>query len=96
MRSYVGNLPWSVDNDSLKDLFSSYGDVADAVVIRDRETGRSRGFGFVDLSDDEAGNSAIEAMHGTEIEGRDLVVNQAQERKERDGGGRGGGGGGWN
>ena len=96
MRIYVGNLPWSVDNDSLKDLFSSYGDVADAVVIRDRETGRSRGFGFVDLSDDEAGNSAIEAMHGTEIEGRDLVVNQAQERKERDGGGRGGGGGGWN
>ena len=96
MRIYVGNLPWSVDNDSLKDMFSSYGDVADAVVIRDRETGRSRGFGFVDLSDDEAGNSAIEAMHGTEIEGRDLVVNQAQERKERDGGGRGGGGGGWN
>lgn len=95
MRIYVGNLPWSVDNDSLKDLFSSYGDVADAVVIRDRETGRSRGFGFVDLSDDEAGNSAIEAMHGTEIEGRDLVVNQAQERKERNGGG-GGGGGGWN
>ena len=74
MRIYVGNLPWSVDNDSLKDLFSSYGDVADAVVIRDRETGRSRGFGFVDLSDDEAGNAAIEAMHGTEIEGRDLVV----------------------
>lgn len=96
MRIYVGNLPWSVDNDSLRDMFSSYGDVADAVVIRDRETGRSRGFGFVDLSDDEAGNSAIEAMHGTEIEGRDLVVNQAQERKERDGGGRGGGGGGWN
>ena len=95
MRIYVGNLPWSVDNDSLRDLFSSYGDVADAVVIRDRETGRSRGFGFVDLSDDEAGNSAIEAMHGTEIEGRDLVVNQAQERKERNGGG-GGGGGGWN
>ena len=92
MRIYVGNLPWSVDNDSLKDLFSSYGDVADAVVIRDRETGRSRGFGFVDLSDDEAGNAAIEAMHGTEIEGRDLVVNQAQERKERNGGG----GGGWN
>lgn len=95
MRIYVGNLPWSVDNDSLRDMFSSYGDVADAVVIRDRETGRSRGFGFVDLSDDEAGNSAIEAMHGTEIEGRDLVVNQAQERKERNGGG-GGGGGGWN
>ncbi|HBF23407.1 MAG TPA: RNA-binding protein [Planctomycetes bacterium] len=94
MRIYVGNLPWSVDNDSLRDLFSSYGDVADAVVIRDRETGRSRGFGFVDLSDDEAGNAAIEAMHGTEIEGRDLVVNQAQERKERNGGG--GGGGGWN
>ena len=96
MRIYVGNLPWSVDNDSLRDMFSSYGDVADAVVIRDRETGRSRGFGFVDLSDDEAGNSAIEAMHGTEIEGRDLVVNQAQERKERNGGGGGGGGGGWN
>ena len=74
-------------------MFSSYGDVADSVVIRDRETGRSRGFGFVDLSDDAGATKAIEAMHGTEIEGRDLVVNQAKEREERGGGG---GGGGWN
>ena len=94
MRIYVGNLPWSVGDDELKDMFSSYGDVADSVVIRDRETGRSRGFGFVDLSDDAGATKAIEAMHGTEIEGRDLVVNQAKEREERGGGG--GGGGGWN
>ena len=93
MRIYVGNLPWSVGDDELKDMFSSYGDVADSVVIRDRETGRSRGFGFVDLSDDAGATKAIEAMHGTEIEGRDLVVNQAKEREERGGGG---GGGGWN
>ena len=94
MRIYVGNLPWSVGDDELKDMFSSYGDVADSVVIRDRETGRSRGFGFVDLSDDAGAAKAIEAMHGTELEGRDLVVNQAKEREERGGGG-GGGGGGW-
>jgi len=94
MRIYVGNLPWSVGDDELKDMFSSYGDVADSVVIRDRETGRSRGFGFVDLSDDASATKAIEAMHGTELEGRDLVVNQAKEREERGGGG--GGGGGWN
>ena len=93
MRIYVGNLPWSVGDDELRDMFSSYGDVADSVVIRDRETGRSRGFGFVDLSDDDSATKAIEAMHGTEIEGRDLVVNQAKEREERGGGG---GGGGWN
>ncbi len=93
MRIYVGNLPWSVGDDELRDMFSSYGDVADSVVIRDRETGRSRGFGFVDLSDDAGATKAIEAMHGTEIEGRDLVVNQAKEREERGGGG---GGGGWN
>ena len=92
MRIYVGNLPWSVGDDELKDMFSSYGDVADSVVIRDRETGRSRGFGFVDLSDDAGATKAIEAMHGTEIEGRDLVVNQAKEREERGGGGGGGGG----
>ena len=93
MRIYVGNLPWSVGDDELKDMFSSYGDVADSVVIRDRETGRSRGFGFVDLSDDAGAAKAIEAMHGTELEGRDLVVNQAKEREER---GSGGGGGSWN
>ena len=93
MRIYVGNLPWSVGDDELKDMFSSYGDVADSVVIRDRETGRSRGFGFVDLSDGAGAAKAIEAMHGTELEGRDLVVNQAKEREERGGGG---GGGSWN
>lgn len=86
---YVGNLSWGVTDDDLQTLFSEYGSVASAVVISDRETGRSRGFGFVELED--GAEQAIEALNGHDFQGRPLRVNEAQS-KER--GGRGGGGGG--
>ena len=85
---YVGNLAWGVTDDDLRNIFSEYGNVSDAVVITDRETGRSRGFGFVTL--DDGGDQAIEALNGQDLQGRPLRVNEAQS-KER--GGRGGGGG---
>lgn len=85
---YVGNLAWGVTDDDLQQLFAEYGSVASAVVITDRETGRSRGFGFVELED--GGDQAIEALNGQDLQGRPLRVNEAQS-KER--GGRGGGGG---
>jgi len=88
---YVGNLAWGVSDEELQNLFSEFGSVASAVVITDRETGRSRGFGFVELED--GADQAIEAMNGQEIQGRPLRVNEAQSK---DRGGRGGGGGGGN
>jgi RNA recognition motif-containing protein len=89
---YVGNLPWSIDDDKLGELFESHGDVASANVITDRETGRSRGFGFVEMNDGAMASKAIEALNGTQIDGRALNVNEARPRPDR--GGRGGGGGG--
>ncbi|MFT7517356.1 MAG: RNA recognition motif-containing protein [Myxococcota bacterium] len=83
MRLFVGNLPWSIGDDELRDLFSEYGEVTDSKVINDRETGRSRGFGFIEM-DGDAGDAAIKALDGTDIEGRDLRVNVAEERKPRD------------
>ena len=88
---YVGNLAWGVTDDDLQQMFAEYGSVASAVVITDRETGRSRGFGFVELED--GGDQAIEALNGQDLQGRPLRVNEAQS-KER--GGRGGSGGGGN
>jgi len=85
---YVGNLAWGVTDDDLQNLFSEFGGVASAVVITDRETGRSRGFGFVELED--GADQAIEALNGQEVQGRPLRVNEAQSK---DRGGRGGGGG---
>jgi len=87
---YVGNLAWGVTDDDLQSLFSEYGSVASAAVITDRETGRSRGFGFVELED--GADAAIEALNGQDLQGRALRVNEAQS-KERSGGGRPGGGG---
>jgi len=92
MRIYVGNLPWSVDDDKLAELFEPYGEVASANVITDRETGRSRGFGFVEMYDDQAARSAISGLENHEVDGRTLTVNEARPRPDR--GGRGGGGGG--
>ncbi len=86
---YVGNLAWGVTDDDLQGLFSEYGSVASAVVITDRETGRSRGFGFVELED--GADNAIEALNGHDFQGRPLRVNEAQS-KGRSGGGGGGGG----
>ena len=84
---YVGNLAWGVTDDELNQLFAEYGNVASAVVITDRETGRSRGFGFVEL--ESGGEEAIEALNGQDLQGRPLRVNEAQS-KQRPGGGGGG------
>ncbi|NCO10987.1 RNA-binding protein [Candidatus Pacearchaeota archaeon CG_4_9_14_0_2_um_filter_39_13] len=82
MKVYVGNLPWSVDNEKLKELFSEFGEVTEAVVIIDKYSRRSKGFGFVTFVNDEDGQKAIEAMNGKEIEGRELKVNEAKPRDE--------------
>ncbi len=95
MRLYIGNLPYSMNDASLRELFEEHGNVIDASVVIDRETGRSRGFGFVEMDDADA-QTAIETMNGAEVEGRALNVNEARPRADRGGGGgRGGRGGGW-
>lgn len=86
MNLYVGNLAYSMRDDDLNNLFSAHGTVDAARVIMDRIAGRSKGFGFVEMSDDEAAKAAIEAINGTEIDGRNLVVNEARPREPRRGG----------
>lgn len=83
MKLYVGNLPFSVNSDDLEQMFSGYGDVTSTQVIEDRETGRSRGFGFVEIESDDAGRKAIEEMDGADSGGRRLTVNEARPREER-------------
>lgn len=90
---FVGNLPWSVDSVQLEDLFRDYGEVTSARVITDRETGRSRGFGFVEIEADDI-NSVISATNGREMDGRQIRVNEAEDRDRGGGGGGGGYGGG--
>jgi RNA recognition motif-containing protein len=92
---YVGNLPFSVTEDDLRDLFSEHGDVSSVALITDRETGRPRGFGFVEFANDSDAEAAVEALNGAEVKGRALVVNEARERESRGGGGGGGGRGGY-
>ncbi len=82
MNLYVGNLSWGVDDDSLRTFFESYGEVTDARVITDRETGRSRGFGFVEMPE-EAARNAIAQGDGNELDGRALKINEAKPREER-------------
>jgi RNA recognition motif-containing protein len=89
---YVGNLSYSVTSQSLESLFAEYGQVKDAQVVQDRDTGRSKGFGFVEMGDNAQAQAAIQGLNLKEIEGRCLTVNEARPREER--GGRGGGGGG--
>jgi RNA recognition motif-containing protein len=93
-RLYVGNLPYSVDSSELQDLFGAHGPVTSAQVISDRDTGRSKGFGFVEMDTDDGAQAAIEALNGKEMGGRALTVNEARPREERSGGGGGGGYGG--
>ncbi|MBT8441177.1 MAG: RNA-binding protein [Gammaproteobacteria bacterium] len=93
-RIYVGNLPWSADENGLRELFAAIGEVHSAAVITDRETGRSRGFGFIEMDNADA-DKAISQLNGQDMDGRPLRVNEARERTERGGGGRGGGGGRW-
>jgi RNA recognition motif-containing protein len=92
---FVGSLAWGTDDVGLRAAFESYGEIQEAVVINDRDTGRSRGFGFVTFADDAAADKAIEGMHGAELDGRTLEVNEARERAPRSGGGGGNGGGGY-
>ena len=92
---YVGGLPYSVTDDKLQEIFAPHGTVESARVITDRMTGRSRGFGFVEMSSQSEAEEAIQKMNGTDLEGRSLTVNEAKPQQERSGGGgRGGGGGG--
>ncbi|MEQ9104758.1 MAG: RNA-binding protein [Rhodothermales bacterium] len=97
---FVGNLPWGVDDQQLEEMFASYGPVASAKVILDRDTGRSRGFGFVEMADGAAADDATNGLNGHEIDGRPLRVNEANDRpprreNDRRGGGGGGGGNRW-
>jgi cold-inducible RNA-binding protein len=91
MRLYVGNLAYSVTSQSLEQLFAEFGPVKEASVVQDRDTGRSKGFGFVEMSDNSHAQAAIQALNLKEIDGRCLTVNEARPREER--GSRGGGGG---
>ncbi|SVB80480.1 uncharacterized protein METZ01_LOCUS233334 [marine metagenome] len=83
MEIYVGNLAWSASEQELADTFGEYGTVEKATIIVDRDSGRSRGFGFVTMNDNEQGNAAIEALNGIELGGRALKVNEARPREER-------------
>lgn len=89
---YVGNLPFRTTSDDLREVFSQAGTVESASVIEDRETGRSRGFGFVEMATPEEGQAAIEQFNGKDMGGRNLTVNEAKPKTERSGGGGGRGG----
>lgn len=92
---YVGNLPYSVRDDSLKSLFSQYGEVVSARVVVYADSGRSKGFGFVEMKEDSEAAAAIDALNGAELEGRALTVSEAKSTGPSEGGGGGGGGGGY-
>ncbi len=89
---YVGNLSYDVDSSELEQLFGAHGQVVSAQIINDRDTGRSKGFGFVEMSNDDEAAAAIAALNGQQHNGRALTVNEARPREERPGGGGGGGG----
>ncbi len=91
MNIYVGNLSWSMTDDDLLNLFTQFGSVTSAKILKDKMNGRSKGFGFVEMEDDEAAKTAISNLNETEVQGRKLIVNESQPRPE--GGGAGGGGG---
>ena len=98
MNIYVGNLSWTMTDDDLMNLFTQYGTVSSAKILKDKMNGRSKGFGFVEMEDDEAAKTAIANLNETEVQGRKLIVNESQPRQEGDfkkrsfGGGGGGGG----
>ena len=91
---YVGNLSWGVTDSQLQELFAPYGTVVSAQVIADRDTGRSKGFGFVEMGTDQEAQAAIAGMNGQMVDGRALAVNEARPKEGGGGGGRGGYGGG--
>lgn len=88
---YVGNLPFSVNDQALSDAFAKFGTVDSVKIITDRDTGRSKGFGFVEMSTDEEAQEAIDKLNGQNFEGRPLTVNEAKPMAPREGGGGGGG-----
>ena len=105
MNIYVGNLSWQMTDDDLNNLFAQYGTVSSAKILKEKNTGRSKGFGFVEMADDEAGRTAISQLNESDIMGRKIVVNESQPRpkdgsgggfKKRSFGGESGGGGGFN
>lgn len=83
MNIYVGNVSYRMDDGELREVFEAYGEVSSARIICDRETGRSKGFGFVEMPDDNAANEAIEALNGKEVGGRNIRVNEARPREPR-------------
>jgi RNA recognition motif-containing protein len=96
---FVGNLPFSATEDGLREIFAPFGEVQQVKIMTDRDTGKSRGFGFVEMAQDEEAEKAIAALNGKNFQGRPLTVNEARPKPERSGGGggfRGGGGGGGN
>jgi RNA recognition motif-containing protein len=93
-RLYVGNLPYGINDGSLEQLFAAHGTVRSAKVITDRDSGRSKGFGFVEMGTDQEAQAAISALNGKPLEGRNLTVNEARPKEGGGGGFRGGGGGG--
>lgn len=80
---FVGNLPWSIKTDQLRDLFAQFGEIVEAIVIEERRTGRSKGFGFVTFAAPESADAAVSEMHEKVVEGRNIVVNKARPREER-------------
>ncbi len=94
MNIYIGNLSFETTEDQLRNAFEEFGEVSNVNIIKDRDTGRSRGFAFVEMSDDDAATAAINGLNGTELNERALNVNEARPRNDRGGGGRGGGRGG--
>jgi len=93
MKLYIGNLPFSATDADLREVFGAHGTVTDAIVMMDRTTGRSRGFGFITMSTDDEGRAAITALSGADMGGRNLTVNEARPMEDRPRGGGGGGGG---
>ncbi len=83
MNIYVGNLSYEVTEDDLKQMFEEYGSIVKAIIIKDRETGRSKGFGFVEMNEQEDGKKAIQELDGTPVKDRNIKVNEARPRKER-------------
>ncbi len=101
MNIYVGNLSWSMTDEDLSSLFTQFGTVTSAKILKDKMNGRSKGFGFVEMEDEEAAKAAIAGLNESEVQGRKLIVNESQPRQEGEGGykkrsfGSGGGGGGY-
>ncbi len=93
MNIYVGNLSWSMTDDDLSNLFSQYGTVSSAKILKEKNTGRSKGFGFVEMEDEEAAKTAIATLNESEVQGRKLIVNESQPRPEGGGYKKSGGGG---